>query len=84
MFHCPSAGKQSYGYALNSKLAKRPSAATALAVVYETAKPQRNANDDGHDLVFRHEERTQVLFSDGTARTLSKPRKPIFQLPIAK
>lgn len=84
-FHCPAAGKQSYGYAMNTKLPPRPpAAASALAVIYETATLERNAHNDGHDLVFRHEDRTHTLFSDGTVRPIFRPRKPPFQLPAAK
>ncbi len=82
VFHCPAAGKQVYGYAMNSKLPNRPpAAASALAVIYESARLERNAHDAGQNLVFRHEERTHALFSDGTVRPLLRPRKPPFQLP---
>ena len=85
VFHCPAVGKQSFGYAMNTKLpARPPSAALAFAVIYETASPARNASNNGRDLVFPHEQATHALFTDGTVRPFLRPRKPAFQIPKVK
>ena len=87
-YHCPAAGKQSYGYAMNWKLSRRsrsevtpPADGASPVAIYESARLERNVNGDGRDLAYRHEGATQTLFCDGTARSLPRGAQPEFRLP---
>jgi hypothetical protein len=91
VFHCPSAGKRNFGYAMNWKLSKRPRTqvipqgnAAPPAMIYETHERKPNANRDGADLVFRHENTSQTLFADGTVRATPKGNSIEFRLPPGK
>ena len=87
VFHCPAAGKNRYGYALNWKLSRQPhprsapdTAKTSFVVLYETTQLKANAHYDGSDLAFRHEKKTQVLEANNAVRSLKDVKTAEFRL----
>lgn len=85
VFHCPAAGKNRFGYALNENLSTQkrlPAAKSELFVVfYETAQAKANVAHDGSDFIYRHEGQAEVLLSDGTIKLISTPKTLNFKLP---
>lgn len=72
-FHCPAAGKNTFGYAINGKISKLSTYQMPLApkipstiVFYESTRLQPNISGTGADFAFRHEKAAQALLSDGS------------------
>ncbi|HEY0072969.1 MAG TPA: hypothetical protein VGB77_02630 [Abditibacteriaceae bacterium] len=89
VFHCPAAGKNRYGYALNRRLSKQPPPKSTMnpqnnnfVVLYETTQLKSNAHRDGSDLAFRHEGKTQVLEADDAVRSFNNGKSLKFHLPL--
>jgi hypothetical protein len=88
IFHCPAAGRQNFGYAMNENLAQQKRAEVAarttqvpVAIIYEASRLERNTVGAGQDFVHRHEKTGHALLTDGSVRSIFQGVRPQFQLP---
>lgn len=88
VLHCPAAGAEKYGYAMNKNLGNlqlaRLTSPAETVLLYETMKLERNASGTGDNVAFRHDDVAVYLFVDGHIKWFGQDEKPKFDVPTAK
>jgi prepilin-type processing-associated H-X9-DG protein len=87
-FHCPSTGKNNYGYAMNWKLSRQMENDVEQPVntvlFYESNISARNHNGDGRDLMYRHMQNKRdganYAFADGHVKWYPQTQPQNFRL----
>lgn len=86
MLHCPSLRFDEYGYAFDARMAgknqKKLKSPDTVLLLLESTNTQKNALSSGEGFAPRHNERGNIVFADGHAKSLRSEQRADFNLKL--